>query len=55
MGHCGENCFVFKDETELKDFFEKKYKNLEKKLAIVAQTTYNILVWGGVSKGYSQG
>ena len=46
VGHCGENCFVFKDETELKDFFEKKYKNLEKKLAIVAQTTYNILVWG---------
>ena len=44
VGHCGENCFVFKDETELKDFFEKKYKNLEKKLAIVAQTTYNILV-----------
>ena len=26
VGHCGENCFVFKDETELKDFFEKKYK-----------------------------
>ncbi len=46
VGHCDENCLVFKDESELKDFFEKKYKNLEKKLAIVAQTTYNILVWG---------
>lgn len=46
VGHCNENCSVFKDEIELKDFFEKKYKNLEKKLAIVAQTTYNILVWG---------
>lgn len=46
VGHCDENCLVFKDENELKDFFEKKYKNLEKKLAIVAQTTYNILVWG---------
>ncbi|MGN0621926.1 MAG: bifunctional 4-hydroxy-3-methylbut-2-enyl diphosphate reductase/30S ribosomal protein S1 [Porcipelethomonas sp.] len=47
VGHCGEeNCFVFKDDTELKDFFSKKYTNLEKKLAIVAQTTYNILVWG---------
>lgn len=46
VGHCDENCLVFKEEIELKDFFEKKYKNLEKKLAIVAQTTYNILVWG---------
>lgn len=46
VGHCDENCLVFKDNFELKDFFEKKYKNLEKKLAIVAQTTYNIVVWG---------
>lgn len=45
VGHCDENCLVFKDNFELKDFFEKKYKNLEKKLAIVAQTTYNIVVW----------
>ena len=46
VGHCDENCFVFKDETELKSFFEKKYTKIQKKLAIVAQTTYNILVWG---------
>lgn len=46
VGHCGENCFVFKDKDELKDFFEKNYKNLKKRLAIVAQTTYNILIWG---------
>lgn len=45
VGHCDENCLVFKDDFELKDFFEKKYKNLKKKLAIVAQTTYNIVVW----------
>ncbi|MBQ7008756.1 MAG: bifunctional 4-hydroxy-3-methylbut-2-enyl diphosphate reductase/30S ribosomal protein S1 [Ruminococcus sp.] len=45
VGHCDENCLVFKDKTELKSFFEKKYKNLQKKLAIVAQTTYNIVVW----------
>ncbi len=45
VGHCDENCLVFKDEFELKDFFEKKFKNLKKKLAIVAQTTYNIVVW----------
>jgi 4-hydroxy-3-methylbut-2-enyl diphosphate reductase len=46
VGHCDENCLVFKDNFELKDFFEKNYKNLRKKLAIVAQTTYNIVVWG---------
>lgn len=46
VGHCDENCLVFKDNFELKDFFEKKYKNLQKKVAIVAQTTYNIVVWG---------
>ncbi len=45
VGHCDENCLVFKDNFELKDFFEKKYKNLQKKVAIVAQTTYNIVVW----------
>lgn len=46
VGHCDENFFVFKDNFELKDFFEKKYVNLQKKVAIVAQTTYNIVVWG---------
>lgn len=46
VGHCDENYFVFKDEYQLKSFFSKNYKNLEKKLAIVAQTTYNILIWG---------
>ncbi len=46
VGHCDENCLVFKDNFELKDFFEKIYKNLQKKVAIVAQTTYNIVVWG---------
>ena len=46
VGHCDENHLVFKDNFELKDFFEKKYENLKKKVAIVAQTTYNIVVWG---------
>ena len=46
VGHCDENCFVFKDEFELREFFGKKYEKIEKKLAIVAQTTYNILIWG---------
>ena len=46
VGHCDENYYVFKDEDQLKSFFSKNYKNLEKKLAIVAQKTYNILIWG---------
>lgn len=45
VGHCDENYLVFKDNFELKDFFEKMYKKLQKKVAIVAQTTYNIVVW----------
>ena len=45
VGHCKGNCFVFENETALKYFFQKNYEKLEKKLAIVAQTTYNILVW----------
>lgn len=46
VGHCDENYLVFKDNFELKDFFEKKYLNLKKRVAIVAQTTYNIVIWG---------
>lgn len=46
IGHCDKNCLVFKNNFELNDFFEKNYKKLQKKVAIVAQTTYNIVVWG---------
>lgn len=45
VGHCDENCFVFCDETELKCCVDKKIVNFEKRVAIVAQTTYNILLW----------
>lgn len=45
VGHCDENCLVFKDNFELNDFFENLDKNFQKTLAFVAQTTYNILVW----------
>lgn len=50
VGHCDKNFFVFKDNFELKDFFEKKYVNFKKKVAIVAQTTYNIVIWGSCIK-----
>lgn len=46
ISHCAENYFVFKDEFVLKAFFQKNEKNFSKKLAIVAQTTYNNIIWG---------
>lgn len=43
--HCQGECYVFADESELKSIFQKNLGFLEKKVAIVAQTTYNIIVW----------
>ena len=45
VGHCKGNCFVFESEKALNEFFQKNLVNSSKRLAIVAQTTYNILVW----------
>ncbi len=45
VGHCNGNCFVFEDDASLVNFLSTKYECLGKRLAIVAQTTYNILVW----------
>ena len=45
IGHCNQNYLVFKDNFELKHLFEKNDNFLGKKLAFVAQTTYNIVVW----------
>ncbi|MBO5226876.1 MAG: bifunctional 4-hydroxy-3-methylbut-2-enyl diphosphate reductase/30S ribosomal protein S1 [Ruminococcus sp.] len=45
VGHCKGNCTVFEDDESLLNFFRTKYEKLGKRLAIVAQTTYNILVW----------
>ncbi|MDE5556467.1 MAG: bifunctional 4-hydroxy-3-methylbut-2-enyl diphosphate reductase/30S ribosomal protein S1 [Ruminococcus sp.] len=45
VGHCDQNYFVFKDNFELKHFFENLDENFKKTIAFVAQTTYNILVW----------
>ncbi|MBQ6211667.1 MAG: bifunctional 4-hydroxy-3-methylbut-2-enyl diphosphate reductase/30S ribosomal protein S1, partial [Ruminococcus sp.] len=42
VGHCAQNYCVFKDDVELKHVFPNYYG---KKLAFVAQTTYNILLW----------
>lgn len=45
VGHCKDNCFVFEDEKALNIFFQENLWKSYKKLAIVAQTTYNILIW----------
>ena len=45
IGHCKQNYLVFKDNFELKHLFEENDNFLGKKLAFVAQTTYNIVVW----------
>ena len=45
VGHCKQNYFVFKDNFELKHFFENLDENFKKTIAFIAQTTYNILVW----------
>ena len=46
IGHCEQNYFVFRNEIVLKDFFQNLEKNFSKRLAIVAQTTYNNIIWG---------
>lgn len=35
VGHCDENCLVFKDKTELKSFFEKNIKICKKNLQLL--------------------
>ncbi len=45
IGHCEQKYYVFKDNVELKHVFEKNENFLQKKLAFVAQTTYNIIEW----------
>jgi 4-hydroxy-3-methylbut-2-enyl diphosphate reductase len=45
VGHCHGNCTVFADCDALVNFFERDYEKIGKRVAIVAQTTYNILVW----------
>ena len=43
--HCTGECYVFANDDELQTIFKKNLGFLEKKVAIVAQTTYNIIVW----------
>lgn len=45
VGHCQQSAHVFKNDEELKNFFAENPEILQKKVAIVAQTTYNIKIW----------
>ena len=45
IGHCEQKCIVFKDNVELKHVFEQNHDFFKKRLAFVAQTTYNIIEW----------
>lgn len=45
VGHCSAEVHVFADDEALKNIFKKKSELLKKKVAIVAQTTYNIRIW----------
>lgn len=50
VGHCTENYTVFSDESELKCYIGRTFGNSEKTIAIVAQTTYNKILWGECMK-----
>lgn len=43
--HCQKLPYICSDDNELREILQKKFKNLKKKVAIVAQTTYNIIIW----------
>ncbi len=45
LSYCGQNAQVFADYDELMCLFTKNNKISEKRLAIVAQTTYNNIIW----------
>ncbi|MEG0615669.1 MAG: 4-hydroxy-3-methylbut-2-enyl diphosphate reductase, partial [Oscillospiraceae bacterium] len=45
VGHCSEKAFIFADDFEIENFFKKNNELFKKKVAIVAQTTYNIRIW----------
>lgn len=45
IGHCVNSVYVFEDIKELSKINCKIINNLSKKVAIIAQTTYNIRMW----------
>ena len=45
VSYCNNMANICASETELDDFLKKNYTKVKKKVAIVAQTTYNISIW----------
>lgn len=43
--HCQNIPYICSNDAELREILQKKFKNFKKKVAIVAQTTYNIIIW----------
>ena len=43
--HCQKIPYICGNDDELCEILQKKFKNFKKKVAIVAQTTYNIIIW----------
>lgn len=43
--HCQKKPAICGNDDELREILQKKFKNFKKKVAIVAQTTYNIIIW----------
>ena len=44
-GFCKEYPYILRNADDLSDFLKNNYKKVKKKLAITAQTTYNISMW----------
>ncbi len=45
LGFCVDNAYVFKNDEEILNFLKKDSEIIKKKVAIIAQTTYNIRMW----------
>ncbi len=45
VNNCYNLPYICSGEAELREILRKKIKNFKKKVAIVAQTTYNIIIW----------
>lgn len=43
--YCQKMPYICGNDDELREILQKKFKNFKKKVAIVAQTTYNIIIW----------
>ncbi|MBQ8787637.1 MAG: bifunctional 4-hydroxy-3-methylbut-2-enyl diphosphate reductase/30S ribosomal protein S1, partial [Oscillospiraceae bacterium] len=48
--YCQNKAIICRDDIELSEFLKKNLKNPKKKVAIVAQTTYNINMWDNCAK-----